>query len=117
MSSTDGVFGHQVVTSLRAADDDLAKAVLAPLWQAGDGDVESAVELLDRIEAKAVAMRSTLLVQAEERSLREPTGAPSTGRWLVERFRWSRSRAPPRSARRRPWPDGRWSRRRWPRAR
>jgi hypothetical protein len=93
MSSIGGVFGHQVVTGVRAAKEGLSCAVAAPVWQCADSDVEAAIELLDGVEMMVTAMRSALLVQAEERSLRERTGAPSTGRWLVERFRWSPSRA------------------------
>ena len=93
MSSIDGVFGHQVVTGLRAASAGLTRSRLAPVWQCADDEVEAAVELLDRIEAQTAALRAALLLQAEERSLQQRTGAPSTGRWLVERFRWSRSRA------------------------
>ena len=93
MDQTGGAFGHQVVTGVRAAKEGLSCAVSAPVWQCADGEVETAIELLDGVEAMVTALRAVLLVQAEERALQQRTGAPSTGRWLVERFRWSRSRA------------------------
>lgn len=36
---------------------------------------------------RLVAARSALLAQAHERLLRDRTGAPSTERWLADRFR------------------------------
>lgn len=90
MDRSGGALGSQLVAGLRAADKVLGCAGQAPVWRCGDDDLEAGLELLDRLEAQTVALRGALLAQAEQRSLKERTGAPSTERWLADRFRWSR---------------------------
>jgi hypothetical protein len=93
MDQAGGALGHPVLTGARAADQALRCAATGPVWQCSDDEVEAGLELVDRLDARLGALRAALLREAEDRSLRERTRAPSTQRWLTDRFRLSRAEA------------------------
>jgi hypothetical protein len=49
--------------------------------------------LLEQVDALTCAVRASLLREADDRSMRNRTRAPSTERWLTDRFRISRAEA------------------------
>ena len=84
-----------VVTDVYAAVELMAKAAGAAgsAWQLADGDVERGLSLLVRLQAQTVALQAVLLAEAESRDLKARTQAPTTERWLGDRFRLSRADA------------------------
>jgi hypothetical protein len=93
MDQAGGALGHPVLAGARAADDALRCAATGPVWQCGDDEIEAGLQLVDRMEARLGALRAALLREAEDRSLQDRTRAPSTQRWLTDRFRLSRPQA------------------------
>jgi hypothetical protein len=97
--STSGVLvDRPVVDELAGACDLLAEADASSVWRLADGDVERGVSLLVRLQAHTAALQAVLLAEVESRDLKASTGAPSTERWLGDRWRLSRAGARLRQA-------------------
>ena len=84
-----------VVTDVCAAAELMATAAggSGSVWQLGDGDVESGLSALVRLQASVAAVEAMLLREAETRDLKARTQASTMVRWLGDRFRLSRAEA------------------------
>src|SRR5215203_6033887 len=91
MKSSGTLLDLPVVDELAGACDALSSADTSAGWRLGDGDVESGLSLLVRLQSSVAAVQAVLLAEAESRNLKAATGAPSTERWLAERLHLSRA--------------------------
>ncbi len=93
MSQAGLVAEHPVLAGARAASAGLADACDGTVWQLGDDEVETSLEVLQRVEAQLLAARAGLLREAQARDLRSRTQALTTTRWLADRFRITHQQA------------------------
>ena len=91
MSTSGFLVDRPVVDELAVACDVLARAEVSAVWRLADADVEGGVSLLLMLQAHTAAMQAVLLAEVESRDLKATTGAPSTPRWLGDRWRLSRT--------------------------
>ena len=91
MDSSGTLLDRPVVDELAGACDTLASADTSAVWRLGDGDVETGLSLLVRLQSRVTAVQAVLLAEAESRDLKARTGAPSTERWMADRLHLSRA--------------------------
>ncbi|MGH8971254.1 MAG: DUF222 domain-containing protein, partial [Actinomycetes bacterium] len=93
MSQAGLVAEHPVLAGARAASAGLAGACEDSVWQLCDDEVETSLEVLQRVEAQLLAARAGLLREAQVRDLRSRTQALTTPGWVADRFRISHQQA------------------------
>ncbi|MGH8939122.1 MAG: DUF222 domain-containing protein, partial [Actinomycetes bacterium] len=93
MSQAGLVAEHPVLAGARAASDGLGDACDGTVWQLGDDEVETSLEVLQRVEAQLLAARGGLLREAVARDLRSRTQALTTPGWVADRFRITHQQA------------------------
>jgi hypothetical protein len=93
MAFDGALVDRPVVDEIAAACHLLGAADLAAVWQLPDGLVEHGLSLASQLHARATAVESVLLREAETRGLKARTGAPTTEKWLGDIQRLSRADA------------------------